>query len=52
MNIDETKETLENLQNCNHEWDFSITSMKDSNLFIEKCLKCFANINTLEIFPK
>ena len=52
MNIDETKETLENLQNCNHQCDFSITPMKDSNLFVEKCLKCFANIITLEIFPK
>ena len=52
MNIDKTKETFENLQNCNHQWDFTITPMKDSNLFIEKCLKCCNSIETLEIFPK
>ena len=52
MNINERIEAFENLQSCNHQWDFSITPMKDSNLFVEKCLKCFANINTLEIFPK
>jgi len=49
MNIDETKKTIENLQNCDHQWNFLITSMKDSNLFTEECLKCFAHIETIEI---
>jgi hypothetical protein len=52
MNIDQTKETTENLQNCDHQWNFSIMPMKDSNLFTEKCLKCFAHIETFEILKK
>ncbi len=50
-NLDEIK-TPENLQDCNHQWDFSITPMKDSNLFTEKCLKCFSHIETFEVLEK
>ena len=41
--------TPENLQNCNHEWDFTITPTKGSTLFTEKCSKCFLHIETFEI---
>lgn len=35
---------------CKHEWNFLITSMKDSNLFIEACNKCNMSVRTLEVF--
>ena len=35
---------------CEHEWNFLVTPMKNSNLFIETCLKCLENIETLELF--
>ena len=35
---------------CKHVWNFSITTMKDSNYFIETCTKCNSTINTLELF--
>jgi hypothetical protein len=35
---------------CQHEWDFLITPMKDSNLFFEICPKCLESVGTLELF--
>jgi hypothetical protein len=37
---------------CQHIWNFEITQMKDSNLFVETCLECSQVITTLELFNK
>jgi hypothetical protein len=52
MNNNKIKEAFKKSQSCNHQWDFIITPMENSNLFIEKCLKCGAGIETFEIIVK
>ena len=37
---------------CKHDWIFTITLMKDSNFFVEKCSKCSQTITTLELFKE
>lgn len=37
---------------CIHEWNFLINSMKNNNIFIEKCLKCSKTITTHELFEE
>ena len=39
-----------NTKLCQHEWDFLITPMENSNLFFEICSKCFESVGTLELF--
>ena len=35
---------------CKHEWEFKVINITGGNIFIEKCIKCNKNINTLELF--
>ena len=58
MDMNRVIKTSGNVQNCNHEWDFVITPGENKDptrlyyingLFIEKCLKCFASVETVEI---
>jgi hypothetical protein len=50
IDLNNMLENVENINNCNHDWDFLITAMEKSNLFIENCSKCSYNISTLELF--
>ncbi len=40
----------DNFKNCNHNWEYKVINMQESNYFIETCKKCLATIGTLELF--
>ena len=50
VELDNILKNFKNVSSCDHNWDFLITTMEKSNLFVENCSKCSYNINTLEIF--
>ena len=37
-------------KNCEHSWDYTIEIVTNSNVYIEKCYKCFKTIKTHELF--
>lgn len=37
---------------CDHDWNYEIKIMENSNIYIETCLKCFKIIRTHELFKE
>lgn len=48
-NIDDFSEKHRLSENCEHEWEYMVYSIKKDNVFVEVCLKCLKSIKTYEM---